>query len=192
MLVRLLDALANAVMLYTHMNKYIQIDNFFSDPDSIRKLALQQTYRPRRSDEYFEGQRSPQVHMIDPALHSHASSRIITEYYGVSSIGINYTASTFFHKTTSADLTDTQWLNDRVHTDLSILSAIVYLTPGAELDTGTQTYARVNDEYQPDIIMSNHYNRLVVYPGNRAHSAITLADDRLTFLFFLESIDLDV
>ena len=173
------------------MNKYIQIDNFFSDPDDIRTLALQQQYRHRRSDEYFEGQRTQHVHTIDSQLHSYVCSRIITEYYGVSSVGINYTASVFFHKTSTSDLMDTQWINDRVHTDLSILSAIVYLTPNASIDTGTQTYTSINGEYVPDIVMSNCYNRLVVYPGNRAHSAITLADDRLTLLFFLESIDLD-
>jgi hypothetical protein len=171
------------------MNKYIQIDNFLSDPDHVRKLALRASYRPRRPDEYFEGLRSEQVHAIDHQLHSEVSSRIITEYYGVTSVGVNYVASMFFHKTSTSDLTDTQWLNDRVHTDLSILSAIVYLTPNADLGLGTQTYTKIDGLYQPDIVMGNQYNRLVVYPGSAPHSAINLADDRLTLLFFLESIE---
>ena len=169
------------------MHKYLQLDNFFSDPDSIRTLALQSSYRPRQSHEYFEGLRSPQIYTIDHGLHTSICNRILIEYYGSSARGVKYTASTFFHKTQASDRMDTQWLNDRVHRDRAIIAGIVYLTPNAPVGIGTQTYTE--DTGQPDIVMGNRYNRLVVYPANCLHSAMDLGDDRLTVLFFLEAIE---
>jgi len=173
--------------------KTIQVDHFFDDPDELRTLALSLDYRSRSSSEYYEGQRSAQLHTINASLHASICSRIITEYYGYSADGVSYTASTFFHKTLASDTLDTQWLHDRVHVDSAILTGIVYLNPSAPITAGTQTYASINGELVPDIIMGNRYNRLVVYPADQPHSAVSLtgysdSDARLVMLFFLEAI----
>jgi hypothetical protein len=175
--------------------KIIQVDKFFDNPDSLRALALSLDYRSRSSSEYYEGQRSQQLHTINASLHADVCSRIITEYYGYRADRVTYTASTFFHKTLARDTTDTQWLNDRVHTDSAILTGIVYLNPSAPISSGTQTYARIDGSYVPDIVVGNRYNRLVVYPADQPHSAVSLtgqdeSDARLVLLFFLESISL--
>jgi hypothetical protein len=175
--------------------KTIQIDKFFDDPDSLRALALSLDYRSRSSSEYWEGQRSAQLHTINSSLHASVCSRIITEYYGYRAEHARYVASTFFHKTRASDTLDTQWLTDRVHTDSAILTGIVYLTPDAPISAGTQTYASIAGQYVPDIVMGNRYNRLVVYPADQPHSAMALTGDsdrdlRLVLLFFLESISL--
>ena len=175
--------------------KTIQVDNFFDDPDSLRRLALSLDYRSRSGSEYYEGQRSAQLHTVNADLHASICSRIITEYYGYSADHATYTASTFFHKTLATDTADTQWLNDRVHVDSAILTGIVYLNPSAPISAGTQTYARIDGSYVPDIIMGNRYNRLVVYPADQPHSAMALtgrdhSDARLVLLFFLEAISL--
>ena len=171
--------------------KAIILDNFFDNPDQIRQMALSLDYRKRTEMEFFEGIRSNNLYDIDQKFYNDVCSRLILEYYGKNNY--SYEASLFFHKTFSSDKTDSQWTSDRVHTDhTATVAGIVYLNPNAPISCGTQTYQSTLNGYVPDIVMSNQYNRLIMYPAKVPHSAMDLfgsADDcRLVMLFFLEKI----
>tara|TARA_R110000787_G_scaffold184096_2_gene295891 strand:+ start:59 stop:580 length:522 start_codon:yes stop_codon:yes gene_type:complete len=170
--------------------KTLTLNNFFDNPDDIKNLALSLDYRSRDVDEYFEGVRSPMIKEIDINLYDNTCSKILLEYYGKQPL--SYNADLFFHQTKDEDKKDTQWLNDRVHTDKGQIAGIIYLTPNAPTDCGTQTYLKIDGKYVPDIKMGNVYNRLIVYPSNFYHSAINLFGDgiynRLVILFFLYEV----
>jgi len=170
--------------------KTITLDNFFNNPEEIRNLALSLNYRKRNDDEYFEGIRSHMIKEINEDLYKNVCDKILTEYYGKSPV--SYNADVFFHQTNENDKKDTQWLNDKVHTDNGMIAGIIYLTPGAPIECGTQTYLKKDDKYIPDIKMGNVFNRLIVYPSNYYHSAINLFGDdkynRLVMLFFLYEV----
>lgn len=171
--------------------KTIVLDNFFNDPDSIRKFALELEYNPRQSHQYFEGIRSKPLHEIDINLYNEICSKIILEYYGHANY--RYEGPIYFHKTREKDKQDAQWLNDKIHKDKAIIAGIVYLTPNAPLNCGTQTYQMQGENYVPDIVMGNVYNRLIAYDANSYHSATDFFGEennsRLCMLFFLEKIE---
>ena len=171
--------------------KTVIIDNFFSDPDLVRKFALSLDYVPRTDKEYFEGVRSKPIFDIDKEFYYDVCSRILVHYFRPGNY--DYKASIFFHQTKNNDKQDTQWINDKIHIDKSsIIAGVLYLTPNAPIGCGTQTYTKINDEYVTDIVMGNQYNRLVIYPAKQPHSAMDLFGNdnmnRLVMLFFLEDI----
>jgi hypothetical protein len=170
--------------------KAIVIDNFFKNPNDVRNFALTLSYRPRDPHEHFEGHRSDHLHNIDREFCNHVCSKIILEYFGAGNY--IYEASVFFHKTSNNDKQDPQWINNKVHTDPVVVTGIVFLSPDSPVGCGTQTYQSVNEQYIPDIVMGNQYNRLIAYTGSVPHSAMDLFGEgdssRLVMLFFLEKI----
>ena len=175
------------------MNKVVIFDNFFDNPDQIKNMAYGLEYRKRKANEFFEGIRSTPLHKINANFHQTVCDKILSIY--LQEKNYEYNASLFFHQTRKSDLTDTQWLYDRVHQDVAILAGIVFLTPNAPINCGTQTYKKVENSYIPDIVMGNCYNRLILYPADRYHSACDLFGDskfnRLTLLFFLNKLKLN-
>jgi hypothetical protein len=169
--------------------KVLVVDNFLDNPDEVRRLALKQKYKKRKKNQHFEGMRSCLVKDIDSNLADEICRKIISNYYCINNF--EYKADLFFHKTRLKDKEDTQWKNDRVHKDEGIVAGLIYLTPNAPLHTGTQTfvYNKSDDTFYTDIVMSNLYNRLVMYPCNVSHSAMNYFGDdknsRLVLLFWL-------
>jgi hypothetical protein len=170
--------------------KAIVIDNFFKNPDDVRQLALKLNYRSREPHEFFEGIRSNPLHEINHKFYHDVCSKIIVEYFGGGNY--SYEASVFFHQTSDSDKQDTQWIQNKIHTDPVITTGIVFLTPDLPITCGTQTYRNIDGTYIPDVIMGNRYNRLIAYSGSVPHSAMDFFgsgdNSRLVMLCFIEKI----
>ena len=168
--------------------KTLIIDNFLPDPNSVRQFGLSLSYRRRNNDEGWEGQRSEKVSEKNKNLSDKICRKIITNYFNTSNF--NYNADLCFHKTMENDLNDSQWINDKIHTDKGIIASLIYLTPNAPINSGTQTYRNK----QPDIVMGNCYNRMVCYPCDIPHSATNFFGDddccRLVLLFWLFKLEI--
>lgn len=168
--------------------KTLIIDNFLPDPNSVRQFGLSLSYRRRNKDEYWEGQRSEKVNLHNKNLEDNICRNIIKNYFSINEF--NYNADLYFHKTMKNDLNDPQWINDKIHTDKGIIAALIYLTPDAPINSGTQTYKN----QKPDIVMGNCFNRLVCYPCDVPHSAMTYFGGenncRLVLLFWLFSLEI--
>ena len=166
--------------------KTITVDNFFDNPDTIRNYGLSLEYRRRTSAEWWEGRRTQPLSSINRGLHEHICSKVLKEYYG--SV-YDYEANSFFHITTEDDKKDPNWmdLKIRAHQDHIPLAAIIYLSPDAPLECGTQTYKNL----VPDVVMSNVYNRMIAYDGDMWHSAMDYFDTRLVALIFFSRVDRD-
>jgi len=167
--------------------KTLIMDNFLSNPDNVREFGLSLSYRRIDINENWEGQRSEQVSVYDKTLADNICRGIISNYFNMTHF--RYSADLFFHKTMKSDLNDKQWINDKIHTDKGMIASLIYLTPNAPINSGTQTY---KDE-QPDIVMGNRYNRMVCYPSDIPHSAMTYFGDendcRLVLLFWLFKLE---
>lgn len=163
--------------------KTIIIDNFLDNADWLSNYAETLDYRSRGPNEYFEGKRSPELHTERKTMADSICTKIIESYYNVRDY--SYKAELYFHKTTESDLKDPQWKFDKIHTDEGIIAGLIYLSKGAPIDCGTQTY----NQDKPDIIMGNQYNRLVVYPCKKPHSAMNYFNSRLVLLFWLYELN---
>jgi len=164
--------------------KTMIIDNFLPNADWLVNYSTSLEFRRRGEGEYFEGERSGELHAERKQMTGSICRRIIEEYYGIKDF--NYNADLYFHKTSEVDLQDPQWLHDRIHTDKGMIAGLIYLTKDAPLDCGTQTY---HNSLKPDIVMGNRYNRLVVYPCEKEHSAMNYFNTRLVLLFWLNGLE---
>ena len=171
--------------------KKIIVDNFFENPDAIRSYGMTLKYRKRNDDEYFEGKRSRPLHEVNRGLYEQICAKILEEYYGNSYY--MYEAYVYFHITSEEDKEDNNWkdFNERVHQDDVMTAGIIFMTPDAPPECGTQTYKVKDNTFVPDVIMPNVYNRMIAYPGTEFHSAMDLFgegnDSRLVILFFLKN-----
>ena len=172
--------------------KSIVVDNFFEDPYSVVKLAKEQTYYPRNSDQYFEGIRTPDLKEINLDFYNFVLTKIVYSYFD-SRFDYKIDGHMNFHRLGVNDRSDPQWINDKVHRDKTVTSTVIYLTPEAPMTSGTQIYREEeNTKYIPDIIVHNKFNRMITFPGPLPHSAMDIIggdEDRLTLLFFLLNIE---
>lgn len=130
------------------------LDNFFDDPDSIRKWALQQEYFPAE-DGQWPGVRTKPLYEINPGLNEVLCHRYFNLFFDLR-LGepIHWTVDARFQ------LADKNCGQGWIHTDNdSRLTAIIYLTPNPDPATGTSIYARKNGV---DYVSANHLNNYKV------------------------------
>jgi hypothetical protein len=176
-------------------------DNFYGDPDSIRKFALNQVFDVKGN---YPGARTRSF------LNAELKETVQTIVWNAGGEVNNwfekdgYTGS--FQLTTA---NDRSW----IHTDhFNKWAGVLYLTPDAPVTSGTglfmykknnaTTAAEMGDEpydaqdmtkwHKYDVI-ANRYNRLVLYRGDLFHSSLdyfgsTSEDGRLFQLFFFDTV----
>lgn len=189
------------------------IDNFFEDPDEIRRIALSRYYRygnDNRGRSGWRGERSFPIRSLDsvcPCCQQEIKSDFYSEqklllkysqkifdlckkHYGIDNFDEDYTITAYFHVSTEKTLTSMPFFNqNKFHEDSCPLAGVVYLTPDAPPSAGTSIlYAEENKI----VNIENKYNRLVAYESNRIHAlsdafGTTRETGRLAYTFFIHS-----
>ena len=181
---------------------FVVVDNFYSNPDEVRKLALEQSYNPdlryhkgKRTDKKFFAQGTKEY--FESLIGRKITNWVDYEYNGV-----------FQYCTAEDPLV--------YHVDTQSYAGAVYLTPDAPVDTGTSFYrskAHTNikkiklddpeyaevfkngyyDRTQFELIdtVGNVYNRLALWDSRLIHSATQYFgnnkdNSRLFHLFFFD------
>jgi glycosyltransferase involved in cell wall biosynthesis len=188
-----------AINTTTKKPRFWIVDDFYSNPDMIRKYALSVEYH---SDlRYFKGRRS--VAAYRPESIKLAFERVMNRRI---ENWDNYGTNGVFQICTAEDPQVYHWDNQR-------FAAMIYLAPGAALESGTRLHRSVlsgarwsgddnadasfsggyYDSTKFDIVDSagNVYNRLVIMDASCIHSAGPYfgqgpEDGRLTHLFFFD------
>ena len=182
--------------------KLVVIDNFFSDPDVIRKWALSEKYydtkelteitsKVSKSPNYFPGLRTlPLTKLKSPYSEAimNSTARIGRHVFGIQG---NIDLVSSFHLTRKDDIDMAN-----IHTDNSfdpgiVLAGVIYLTPDAPLDSGTTLYTKQPHKEVDKI--SNVYNRFVLYDASVFHRANSYFGDdmqtgRLTIVSFIRKV----
>lgn len=193
-------------------------DNYFDDPDSVRKLALSYTnYRIANDLGGFgygwRGQRTLPIRKLKDQ-HCPCCNQLIENYSPEDNLVSGYAKNIFdlcndhfdFVRMCEEELTITAFFHvsteetrgafpnfwqDRFHSDpSSLISGIVYLTPDAPLDAGTTIMDAKNNQL---INVENKYNRLVAYDGSRIHALSDVfgtcrETGRMTLTFFIHTV----
>lgn len=178
------------------------VDDFYEDPDSVRKFALEQPYTVEGNYPGLRtGPSSPQDSMY---LKKYIEANVISK--SISYWGDGY--NTAFQYTTEANST---W----VHHDETQWAGIVYLSPNPPENSGTTMYSHketgiydhsgstadlnnVGDaedlsKWKKEIEIENRYNRLIIYNGLLYHRSTNagfgqdLASGRLFQTFFFDT-----
>ncbi len=176
------------------------IENFYENPDVIRKFALKQKYTycsERENIEYvYPGGRTKDIFDLDPTLQAKIFKKLVSVFHNSEYDIMRWGISTNFQSVTK------EYQEGVIHTDHNtIFAGVLYLSPNAPLESGTSLYRKaplfdekkykaalaLNDKEFRDgkIVMStthhnmfeeivrvnNVYNTLILYEGRHYHSA---------------------
>lgn len=176
------------------------IDNFYENPDAIRKFALAQEYTFCHEiadiSYVFPGSRTKELRLLDAALYEKICKKLISIFHNPQHDYMRWIISTSFQ------IVGEEYKQGVIHTDHStVFAAVLYLTPDAPLNAGTSLFKKnhtfnqekytqaleQNDERfkTGQIIMStdyhsmfdeivrvnNVYNTLILYEGDTFHAA---------------------
>jgi hypothetical protein len=165
------------------IDQMIVLDDFYNDPDQVRNFALSQEFKVEGN---YPGLRT------DPATPEH--SMYLKSFFEDSVLHRKITYwntedhNTCFQYTVEGNTT---W----VHHDETHWAGVVYLTPNAPIGYGTSIYSHKEtdiyqwdsikdsesdfnhtagllgdlDKWEPELIVGNRYNRLVLYRGSLYH-----------------------
>lgn len=181
---------------------FLVVDNFYSNPDEVRALALQQDYAPDLR--YHKGQRT------DKRFFAEGTKQIFESLLGRKITNwTTYNYNGIFQYCNAEDALV-------YHSDLQSYAAVVYLTPDAPPQCGTSFF---RSKHRPDIrkchyddpsyndvfkggfydktkfelvdVVGNVYNRLAMWDAKLIHAATEYfgkdkTDSRLFHLFFFD------
>jgi len=190
------------------------IDNFFDNPDEIRKIALSRNYRYGNNNDGrsgWKGERTLPIRTLDNICPC-CNQEIISDFYSEQKLLLEYSKKIFdickehfkfdqfndeefmitsyFHICTEETLKSlTFFPQDKFHKDSSTVGGVVYLTPNAPSSAGTSILHAEKTEF---VNIENKYNRLIAYESQRIHGlsdafGTTKETGRLTFTFFIHS-----
>jgi hypothetical protein len=152
----------------------IIIDDFLDNPDLVRSSALEIDFS---TEGQFPGLRSDSADIDYQEMVSNKIAPII----GYDIDQIKYTMDSFRFQICLDD--SKTW----IHVDDSEWAGVLYLTPGASLNTGTGIF---DEEDSLITYVGNVYNRLVLYRGDLFHRSIQpgfgtdISTGRLTQVLF--------
>ena len=125
------------------------VDNFYPYPERVRRLALEQEFI-KADDGRWPGKRTKNLHEIDEVLFNHFCDKLFSIFFDFETCGrVNWNVETSFQLIEPYDedpnsVRNTGW----IHTDKSggVLAGVIYLTPDANLDSGTSLYRLKNED----------------------------------------------
>ena len=176
------------------------IENFYENPEAIRKFALAQKYtfcHERQNLEYvYPGGRTKDLFDLDSALHEKICKKLVSIFHNSEYDHMRWAISTNFQSVTE------EYKEGVIHTDQNtIFAAVLYLTPDAPLNSGTSLfkpnknfneakYQQALDEndkkfragaivmdtsyhsmFDEIVRVNNVYNTLILYEGRHFHAA---------------------
>ncbi len=176
------------------------IENFYENPDAIRKFALAQKYtfcHERQNLEYvYPGSRTKDLFDLDSTLHEKICKKMISVFHNTEYDYMRWAISTNFQSVTE------EYKDGVIHTDQNtIFAAVLYLTPDAPLNSGTSLFkpnkkfdekkylsaleendrkfrsgeivmdTSYHDMFDEIVCVNNVYNTLILYEGRHYHAA---------------------
>jgi len=176
------------------------VDNFYENPDAIRKFALAQQYKFRHEETginyVYPGCRTKDLYDLDKALQEKVLKKLISVFHIHEHDHMRWAISSSFQSVSEI------YKQGIIHTDNNtIFAGVLYLTPNAPLNAGTSLY-RTNNSFSQEkykqacdqndarfiageIIMNtdfhsmfdevvrinNVYNTLILFEGDIFHAA---------------------
>ena len=176
------------------------IENFYKNPDAIRKFALAQKFtycKDVPNIEYvYPGCRTQDLSLLDKAMFDKICTKLVSVFHNAEHDVMRWLITTSFQSVSE------EFSQGVIHTDHNtVFAGVLYLTPDAPLDGGTSLFRKNKtfDEakYQQaldendvrfkdgDIAMdtsyhsmfdeivrvNNVYNTLIIYEGRHFHAA---------------------
>ena len=176
------------------------IENFYENPDAIRKFALAQKYtycKEVPNIEYvYPGGRTQDLSLLNKALFDKICTKLVSVFHNTQHDTMRWLITTSFQSVGA------EYSQGVIHTDHNtIFAGVLYLTPDAPLDSGTSLFRKnktfdeakyqlalnENDArfksgeiamdtgyhsmFDEIVRVNNVYNTLIIYEGRHFHAA---------------------
>lgn len=140
------------------MNKLFPVvilDDFLENPDEIRKLGLEMDFVP--NDGRYPGKRTESIHLTNKKLYDYLATMFFSVFYDYLN-PVKWNIDITFQLVEPYDDDEDSYFNKGwIHTDTNrLLAGILYLTPNADLNSGTSIYMQKNKK--------TSFEKLVDYP----------------------------
>lgn len=184
------------------------VNDFYDDPDAIRKFALAQKYRHCHeipgNPFVFPGSRTDDLRNLSSTLYEKVCRKFVSVFHNAEHDYMRWAISTNFQSVTAG------YEKGAIHTDHNtIFAAVLFLTPNAPLDSGTSLFKKnktfdqakyqkaieendaiyrnkqkvMKDEYHAmfdEVVrVNNVYNSIIIYEGDTFHAANQFFGDTL-------------
>ena len=142
------------------------VDDFLENPDKIREIALAMEYYP--NDGKSPGKRTKSLNEINAKLHSYFANKIFSAYFDFNSCDLEWIINISFQLTYPYDEErDSPFNNGWIHTDEpKPLAGVLYLTPEADINSGTCIFKIKNRELEQSLSASNQESKFDLYKKN--------------------------
>jgi len=196
-------------LLANNMNYYpiTVVENFYENPDEIRKFALSQEYKHCfEIKDYpftFPGSRTEDLSVIHPELFQKVCHKLTSLFHNFEHDVLRWQISTCFQSVTK------DFERGVIHHDENtVFAGVLYLNPKSSKNSGTTLYKvgksfdpskyeaalKANDDrfkknqpvdttyhqmFEEIVNVQNIYNSLIVYEGHHHHSANEFFGDTL-------------
>ena len=138
------------------------IDDFYPNPDEVRKFALEQNFYPADGGTY-PGKRTDHLHELDEDFFNYFCKRFMNVFYNYEHEEVNWVISSNFQLFPPYKGNNETALNKGIiHRDMAICAGVIYLTPNPNPDSGTSIY-HLKDNVLPKQL--NHDLRFDLHPG---------------------------
>jgi hypothetical protein len=176
------------------------VENFYENPNAIRKFALAQKYRFRHEEGdigyVYPGCRTKDLYELDKSLQEKVLKKFISVFHISEHDRMQWAISSSFQ------IVSEQYKKGVIHTDTNtIFAGVLYLTPNAPLDSGTslfrknttfsqEKYQQASDQnearfksgeiamdngfhsmFDEVVRINNVYNTLILFEGDTFHAA---------------------
>ena len=176
------------------------IENFYENPDAIRKFALAQKFtycKEVPNIEYvYPGCRTKDLSNLDKALYDNICTKLVSVFHNAENDHMRWLITTSFQSVSA------EYAQGVIHTDHNtVFAAVLYLTPDAPLNSGTslfkknktfdeKKYQQALDDndarfksgeiamdtsyhsmFDEIVRVNNVYNTLIIYEGRHYHAA---------------------
>ena len=176
------------------------IENFYENPDAIRKFALEQKYtfchEVKDIDYVYPGCRTKDLSNLDKALFDKICTKLVSVFHNAENDHMRWLITTSFQSVSA------EYGQGVIHTDHNtVFAAVLYLTPDAPLNSGTslfkknktfdeKKYQQALDDndarfkageiamdtsyhsmFDEIVRVNNVYNTLIIYEGRHYHAA---------------------
>lgn len=123
------------------------VDNFYNNPDEIRNFALSLTYN-KEEEGVYPGERTKPIHQIDNEFNIRFTLKVLSLFYNYRHEDVRFKVTSYFQKIYpfSEDMNDplnNGWFHS--DDDYNMAAGVIYLTPSANLESGT-TFGKVSGE----------------------------------------------
>jgi hypothetical protein len=125
------------------------VDNFYKNPDEIKKFALEQTFQ--KSNGNYPGERTETIDSLSPEIFDGFCQKLFSAYYNFQYNPISWEVETYFQRIPAFtedpnDIINKGWIH--ADTEASIMAGVIYLNQNEDTNSGTSLFKPYDFHYE--------------------------------------------